>query len=49
MAAAARDDDGNRLFEIQADHIHDWENRQLLSDSRDVIHTLLRQLTLTVT
>ena len=32
------------LFEIQADHIHDYrENRQLLSDSRDVIHTLLRR------
>ena len=27
------------LFEIQADHLH-RENRQLLSDSRDVIHTL---------
>jgi hypothetical protein len=33
------------LFEIQADHIHDCrENRQLLSDSRDVIHTLLRRV-----
>jgi hypothetical protein len=32
------------LFEIQADHIHDYrENRQLLSDSRDVIHTLFRR------
>jgi hypothetical protein len=32
------------LFEIQADHIHDYrENRQLLSDSRDFIHTLLRR------
>ena len=32
------------LFEIQADHIHDCrENRQLQSDSRDVIHTLLRR------
>jgi hypothetical protein len=44
MAAVARDDDGNGLFEIQADHIHNYrENRQLLSDSRDVIHTLLRR------
>jgi len=32
------------LFEIQADHIHDCrEHCQLLSDSRDVIHTLLRR------
>ena len=32
------------LFEIQADHIHDCrENRQVLSDSRDVIYTLLRR------
>src|SRR5262244_3771163 len=32
------------LFEIQADHLHTYrENRQLLSDSRDVIHTLLRR------
>jgi hypothetical protein len=32
------------LFEIQADHLHNYrENRQLLSDSRDVIHTLLRR------
>jgi hypothetical protein len=32
------------LFEIQADHIQNYrENRQLLSDSRDVIHTLLRR------
>jgi hypothetical protein len=31
------------LFEIQADHLRTYrENRQLLSDSRDVIHTLLR-------
>jgi len=31
------------LFEIQADHLHTYrENHQLLSDSRDVIHTLLR-------
>ncbi len=31
------------LFEIQAGHLHNYqENRQLLSDSRDVIHTLLR-------
>ena len=31
------------LFEIQADHLHNYrENRQLLSDSRRVIHTLLR-------
>ena len=29
------------LFEIQADHLQNyWENRQLLSDSRGVIHTL---------
>jgi hypothetical protein len=32
------------LFEIQADHLHNYrENRQLLSDSRDVIHSLLRR------
>src|SRR5215469_14476701 len=32
------------LFEIQAEHLHNYqENRQLLSDSRDVIHTLLRR------
>ena len=32
------------LFEIQADHLHNYrENRQLLSDSRDVIHTLPRR------
>ena len=32
------------LFEIQADHPHNYqENRQLLSDSRDVIHTLFRR------
>jgi hypothetical protein len=32
------------LFEIQADHLHNYrENRQLLSDSRDVIDTLLRR------
>jgi hypothetical protein len=32
------------LFEIQADHLQNyWENRQLLSDSRDVIHTLFRR------
>ena len=29
------------LFEIQADHLQNyWENRQLLSDSRDVIHSV---------
>src|SRR5215469_5365277 len=32
------------LFEIQADHLYNYrENRQLQSDSRDVIHTLLRR------
>jgi hypothetical protein len=32
------------LFEIQADHLHNYrENRQFLSDSRDVIHTSLRR------
>jgi len=32
------------LFEIQADHLYHYrENRQLLSDSRDVIHTFLRR------
>ena len=32
------------LFEIQANHLQNyWENRQLLSDSRDVIHTLFRR------
>ncbi len=32
------------LFEIQADHLQNYrENRQLLSDSRDVIHTLFRR------
>src|SRR5215470_11604211 len=32
------------LFEIQADHLHNYrENRQLLSDSRDVIPPLLRR------
>ena len=32
------------LFEIQADHLQNyWENRQLLSDSRGVIHTLFRR------
>ena len=32
------------LFEIQADHLqHYRENRQLLSDSREVIHTLFRR------
>src|SRR5262249_30809747 len=32
------------LFETQADHLHNYrENRQLLSDSRDVIHTVLRR------
>ena len=32
------------LFEIQADHMQNYrENRELLSDSRDVIHTLLRR------
>ena len=30
------------LFEIQADHMQNYrENRELLSDSRDVVHTLL--------
>jgi hypothetical protein len=33
------------LFEIQADHLQNyWENRQLLSDSRDVIHTPIRRI-----
>jgi hypothetical protein len=32
------------LFEIQANHLQNYqENRQLLSDSRDVIHTLFRR------
>jgi hypothetical protein len=32
------------LFEIQADHLLNYrENRQLLSNSRDVIHTLFRE------
>ena len=31
------------LFEIQADHLHNYRKSQLLSDSRDVIHTLLRR------
>src|SRR5262249_16893069 len=32
------------LFEIQADHMQNyWKNRELLSESRDVIHTLFRQ------
>jgi hypothetical protein len=32
------------LFEIQAEHLQNYrENRQLLSDSPDVIHTLFRQ------
>ena len=32
------------LFEIQADHLHNYrENRQLLSDSREVVHTLFRR------
>jgi hypothetical protein len=32
------------LFEIQADHMQNYpENRELLSDSRDVIHTLFRR------
>jgi hypothetical protein len=31
------------LFEIQAQHLHDYrQNRQLLSNSREVIHTMLR-------
>jgi hypothetical protein len=30
------------LFEIQAQHLHDYrQNRQLLSNSREVIHTML--------
>jgi hypothetical protein len=32
------------LFEIQADHLRNYrENGQLLSDSRDIIHTLIRR------
>src|SRR5262249_21748385 len=32
------------LFEIQADHLRNYrEDGQLLSDSRDIIHTLLRR------
>jgi hypothetical protein len=32
------------LFEIQADHLQSYrEKRQLLTDSRDAIHTLFRQ------
>src|SRR5215472_11734669 len=32
------------LFEIQADHMQSYrKNRELLSDSRDVIHTLVRR------
>ena len=32
------------LFEIQAEHLRDYrQNRQLLSDSRDVIHAVLRR------
>jgi hypothetical protein len=32
------------LFEIQAEHLRDCrQNRQLLSDSRDVIHTVFRR------
>jgi hypothetical protein len=32
------------LFEIQAQHLHDFrQNRQLLSNSREVIHTMLRR------
>jgi hypothetical protein len=32
------------LFEIQADHLHNYrENRQLLSDSREIIHTLFQR------
>ena len=31
------------LFEIQADHLHNYRKSQPLSDSRDVIHTLLRR------
>ena len=32
------------LFEIQADHLYHYrENRKLLSDSRDVIHAVLRR------
>jgi hypothetical protein len=32
------------LFEIQAQHLHDYrQNRQLLSNSREVIHTMLRR------
>jgi hypothetical protein len=33
------------LFEIQADYLQNYrKNRQLLSDSRDVIHTLFREV-----
>src|SRR6266571_3450374 len=33
------------LFEIQAEHLRDYrQNRQLLSDSRDVIYTLFGQV-----
>jgi hypothetical protein len=32
------------LFEIQAEHLRDYrQNRQLLTDSRDVIHVVLRR------
>src|SRR5260370_3151412 len=32
------------LFEIQAEHLRDYrQNRQLLSDSRDVIHAVFRR------
>ena len=32
------------LFQIQAQHLHDYrQNRQLLSSSREVIHTMLRR------
>jgi hypothetical protein len=32
------------LFEIQAQHLHDYrQDRQLLSNSREVIHTMLRR------
>src|SRR5262249_39323860 len=35
---------GTRLFEIQAQQLHDYrQNRQLLSNSREVIHTIFRR------
>jgi len=43
VAVTSRYDNGNALFEIQAEHLREHrQNRRLPSDSRDVIHALLR-------